>query len=188
MQSRSWSLKTFSRNSRIFSFLDLCFFTLQSTFFSFTGLHKKNRYEQINPKMNHMFEIAYTWDIFSKKYWSAATFAWLHSCKYWYVHNQYLPGLWKIRKAVTFIAWHLFIVQLNGSVYWLDLLRKPSIYYLQWAISKDKMDIFTMITGKVEHVWEFHSSFKHDLQKNIIKILLSDLTSGTKGAVITEGL
>lgn len=49
------------------------------------------------------------------------------------------------------------------------------------------MDIFTMITGKVEHVWEFHS-FKHDLQKNIIKILLSDLTSGTKGAVITEGL
>lgn len=39
------------------------------------------------------------------------------------------------------------------------------------------MDIFTMITSKMELVWEFHSFSKYDVEENIIKIFLSGLTS-----------
>lgn len=106
------------------------------------------------------------------------------------MHNQYLPGLWKIRKTVSLIAWHFFIVQLKGSVYWLDLQRKASIYYLKWAISKDKMDIFTMIIGKVELVWKFCSFFfKYDLQKNIINFFFYPASwAGAKKQCMHKGL
>lgn len=99
----------FSQSHPGFSILNLFFFISQAMFYSFTELHNKNHYDQTNPRnKSHTSNKIYMGHI-QQEILVNYSFAWLHSCKYRYVHNQYLPGLWKIRKTITITAW-LFLL------------------------------------------------------------------------------